>query len=148
MTNAKLGSNKTHGLCFIDLDRFKAVNDTCGHAAGDELLRQLATRLTENLRGTDVLARLGGNEFGLILAHISPEQAVETAERMCRAVGEFHLHWHDKVFQVGSSIGLATVDATAQSADELIRQADAACYRAKRPAFPRTLANRNRRCVK
>lgn len=131
LTGAKCGSNKTHALCFIDLDHFKAVNDTCGHAAGDALLQQVAQLFLENLRGTDVLARLGGDEFGLILAHVSEEQALETAERICTAVRDFNFGWGGRIFKIGASIGLALVEQTAQSTDELIRQADAACYEAK-----------------
>lgn len=131
LTGAKCGSNKTHALCFMDLDHFKAVNDTCGHAAGDALLQQVAHLFLENLRGTDVLARLGGDEFGLILAHVSEEQALETAERICTAVRDFNFGWGGRTFKIGASIGLALVEQTAQSTDELIRQADAACYAAK-----------------
>ncbi|MDW8468012.1 MAG: EAL domain-containing protein [Burkholderiales bacterium] len=120
-----------HALLFLDLDQFKVVNDTCGHAAGDELLRQLSRALARQVRQTDTLARLGGDEFGVLLAHCPIEHAGRVAEALRRTVEQFHFHWHDKVFRVGVSIGGVPIADPAQSLAEVLSAADAACYHAK-----------------
>lgn len=118
-------------LCFMDLDRFKAVNDRCGHRAGDELLRQLASLMRQAVRESDTLARLGGDEFGLLLRDCDPEQALRVAGDLRDRIRDFRFNWRDQVFDVGISIGIAAVTADAASAAELLGAADAACYRAK-----------------
>lgn len=119
-----------HALCFIDLDRFKAVNDTAGHLAGDELLCQLTEKMKTIGRKQDVLARLGGDEFALILAHCELLQALQIAEKLRQLISEFQLRWGDYLFKVGASIGLATVTGK-DNAGEVLKFADIACYAAK-----------------
>ncbi|MHB8255882.1 MAG: EAL domain-containing protein [Acidiferrobacterales bacterium] len=130
-----LESAKTHGkhhaLLYIDLDQFKVVNDTCGHVAGDELLRQLATILGQRLRGTDVLARLGGDEFGVLLESCPAEQAPRIANNLLDAVRDFRFIWLDKVFEVGLSIGLVVIDSESRDVMGILSAADEACYTAK-----------------
>jgi diguanylate cyclase (GGDEF)-like protein len=118
-------------LCFMDLDRFKAVNDRCGHRAGDELLRQLASLMRQAVRESDTLARLGGDEFGLLLRDCDPEQAQRVASDLRDRIRAFRFNWRDQVFDVGISIGIAPVTADAANAAELLSAADMACYRAK-----------------
>ena len=130
LANARHGG-KTHALCYIDLDQFKLVNDTCGHIAGDELLRQVTTLLSQRLRGTDMLARLGGDEFGLILAQVTPEQALAAAEDMCALLRDFKFLWNGRRLEIGASIGLVLITPQTDSMDVLMRHADIACYAAK-----------------
>jgi diguanylate cyclase (GGDEF)-like protein len=118
-------------LCFMDLDRFKQVNDRCGHRAGDELLRQLASLMRQQVRESDTLARLGGDEFGLLLRDCGTEQAVGVARELADRVHAFRFGWRDQTFDVGISIGIAPVTGDAMTAAELLGAADAACYAAK-----------------
>jgi diguanylate cyclase (GGDEF)-like protein/PAS domain S-box-containing protein len=120
-----------NALCFLDLDQFKVVNDTCGHIAGDELLRQLAQILKSNIRKQDVLARLGGDEFAILLENCSLQQAERVANSIRLAVQDFRFHWEDNTFSVGVSIGLVPVDWTSETTTDLLRRADTACYTAK-----------------
>ena len=94
-----------HSLLFLDMDRFKAVNDSAGHAAGDALLRQLAVVLRKHLRERDVLARLGGDEFAVLLENTLPTHADVVSERLRDAVAGFRFTWQEQVFAVGVSIG-------------------------------------------
>jgi diguanylate cyclase (GGDEF)-like protein/PAS domain S-box-containing protein len=123
--------DQKHVLCFIDLDQFKAVNDTCGHAAGDELLCQVTKLLQERVRVTDTLARLGGDEFGLLLHQCSLAQAEQVAEALRQRIQEFQFIWQGKTFTIGLSIGLAEIDANCQNLITVLSAADAACYAAK-----------------
>lgn len=120
-----------HTLCYLDLDQFKVVNDTCGHAAGDLLLRNLTARLEGALRKSDILARLGGDEFGLLLYHCPLEQALQTAEKVRALINEFRFVWEGRAFQIGVSIGLAPLQSGIDSAAEVLAAADMACYAAK-----------------
>lgn len=120
-----------HTLCYLDLDQFKVVNDTCGHTAGDQLLSKLTGYLRERLRKADVLARLGGDEFGLLLVHCPLHRALDVAEHLRQAVNEFRFHWQGKTFQIGVSIGLVELTARTGSAAEALAAADMACYAAK-----------------
>lgn len=120
-----------HVLCYLDLDQFKVVNDTSGHAAGDELLRILAQRLQLAIRDGDVLARLGGDEFGILLRNCSTEHAMEIAQELCRLVGEVRLEWEGRVFRVGVSAGLVPLGQDAGSLTDVLSAADTACYVAK-----------------
>ncbi|MDZ8089321.1 MAG: EAL domain-containing protein [Nostoc sp. DedQUE12b] len=122
---------QVYALCYLDLDRFKIVNDTCGHLAGDELLRQITALLQEKIRKTDTLARLGGDEFGLLLTQCMPEQALQVANEVRECVQEFRFVWEKQVFSIGVSIGLVGIDAYSESLAEIISTADAACYTAK-----------------
>jgi len=121
----------THGLCYLDLDRFKAVNDACGHAAGDALLRQLADVLRGELRTRDTLARLGGDEFAVLLEHCELDQARRIADALRVAVQNFTFAWEGSTFALGVSIGLVEITAATGSEADVLRAADAACYRAK-----------------
>jgi len=122
---------KAHALCYIDLDQFKIVNDTCGHVAGDELLRQLTTLLQAQVRDRDTLARLGGDEFGVLLGDCHLTKAEEIAEGFCHTVKEFRFVWQDKTFEIGASIGLVSIDQESGGTTDLLSAADAACYVAK-----------------
>ena len=123
---------KAHALCYLDLDNFKIINDTCGHAAGDQLLQQLSALMTEQLRIADVLARLGGDEFGLLLEYCPLDQAIQIAERLREKIKAFRFTTGGKVFSVGVSVGLTVVTAETSSAAAALSDADAACYIAKR----------------
>ena len=120
-----------HALMFLDLDQFKVVNDTSGHAAGDELLRQLGAMLKSQLRGTDTLARLGGDEFGVLLAHCDLVKARALAEKLRGVVADFRFALNGRIFETGVSIGLVPIDARSKSVAELMSAADVACYAAK-----------------
>ncbi|MGB3694338.1 MAG: EAL domain-containing protein [Spirulinaceae cyanobacterium] len=123
--------NYQHALCYLDLDRFKIVNDTCGHAAGDELLRQVTVLLQSKVRKSDTLARLGGDEFGVLLHQCPLEKALELANTLCSAIYEFRFAWQDKVFAVGVSVGLVAINSETKSLDQVLQAADTACYTAK-----------------
>lgn len=123
--------NSEHALCFLDLDQFKIINDTCGHVAGDELLRQLGHLLPTAVRQHDTLARLGGDEFGVLMERCTLEQAHRVAITLQRAIQEFEFLWEGQSFRVGVSIGLVAIDETTHNLTELLRQADAACFMAK-----------------
>ncbi|MBC7945234.1 MAG: diguanylate cyclase, partial [Burkholderiales bacterium] len=126
------GSNGVeHALLYIDLDQFKVVNDTCGHVAGDELLRQVTTLLQGIVRGGDILARLGGDEFGVLLHGCGLEQAIGIAEKMRLAVVNFRFIWEKKVFTVGLSMGVAAINGKGETSSSVLAAADAACYVAK-----------------
>ncbi len=120
-----------HVMCYLDLDQFKIVNDTCGHVAGDELLRQLTFLLRKRLRERDTLARLGGDEFGLLLENCSLEDALGVADDIRQMVGDFRFAWQDKAFNVGVSIGLVAINGHSGSIASILSAADAACYAAK-----------------
>jgi len=123
--------DKEHALCYIDLDQFKIVNDTCGHVAGDELLRQLTALLQAKVRERDTLARLGGDEFGILLGNCRLDKAEEIAEEFCHTVKEFRFVWQEKSFEIGASIGLVAIGPESRSATDLLSAADSACYVAK-----------------
>ncbi len=120
-----------HAFCIIDLDQFKIVNDSAGHGAGDELLRQLATVMKPVVRKTDLLARLGGDEFGAFLSDVTPNEAISIAEKMLEAIQSFGFYWQDNIFRVGASIGIVSVPAEVVDYEYLFRAADQACYVAK-----------------
>jgi diguanylate cyclase (GGDEF)-like protein/PAS domain S-box-containing protein len=123
--------DEQHAVLYIDLDQFKLVNDTCGHTAGDELLRQLALLLSGKVRDSDTVARLGGDEFGVLVEHCALEQAQRLANELRQAIQEFRFAWNDKVFDVGASIGLVPVASHSNSVAEVLSAADIACYAAK-----------------
>jgi len=122
-----------HAICYIDLDldQFKVINDTCGHAAGDELLRQLAIALRANIRKSDLLARLGGDEFGTLLENCSLAEAHRIANAMRSCVEEFRFVWLDRTFRVAVSVGLVPVSSASGTVADVLSAADAACYAAK-----------------
>jgi diguanylate cyclase (GGDEF)-like protein len=120
-----------HVLLYLDLDQFKVVNDTCGHPAGDRLLKQLTSVVQTRIRTTDVLARLGGDEFGVLLADCSLETAHRIAENLRQAIRDFRFAWNDRVMNVGVSIGVAEIDSSSDTLDAVMSAADVACYSAK-----------------
>ncbi len=120
-----------HALCYLDLDQFKIVNDTCGHAAGDELLKSLAERLQNQVRKRDTVARLGGDEFGVLLEDCPPKRALELVSSLHRCINDFQFVWDDQSFHVGASIGLVPINSSETTLDELMAAADRACYVAK-----------------
>ncbi|MBI3045772.1 MAG: EAL domain-containing protein [Betaproteobacteria bacterium] len=122
---------REHALLFMDLDSFKAVNDTCGHSAGDELLRQLTVIMLSRMRGSDTLARLGGDEFGALLESCPLEQALRIANALRETVREFRFVWEGKTFSVGVSIGLVPLTAASGDLNQVLAAADACCYDAK-----------------
>lgn len=120
-----------HALCYLDLDRFKVVNDTGGHVAGDEFVRKLAELLQKSIRKRDVLARLGGDEFGVLLEYCSLAQARAVVASIRKAVANFRFVWEDMSFHIGVSVGLVPITDATNSIDEVLRAADVACYVAK-----------------
>ena len=126
-----LQQGREHALCYMDLDQFKVINDSCGHAAGDELLRQLALLLKGNLRERDTLARLGGDEFALLLENCSIQDALEVADTFRAEVQRFRFKWGDRIFSVGMSVGMVAINSDSGTAANLMSAADAACYVAK-----------------
>ncbi len=124
-------SGQEHALCYMDLDQFKIINDSCGHAAGDELLRRLGAELRHQVVEPDVLARLGGDEFGVLLEDCSLARAQAMAEGMRRVVEDFRFSWRGGDFSVSASIAVVPIDATSESVAGVLRAADATCYAAK-----------------
>lgn len=122
--------NDEHSLLFLDLDQFKIVNDTCGHVAGDELLRQVAVLLQSKVRTRDTLARLGGDEFGVLLEHCPEEQTLRIANELRQTVQEFRFPWEGRGFNVGVSMGLVPIQA-GHTLSTVLGAADSACYAAK-----------------
>jgi len=118
-------------ILFIDLDRFKYVNDTAGHAAGDDLLRQLGRLMFTRIREGDLLARLGGDEFGIMLISCPPEVAEKIAHLIKDSIANFTLTWNSQQYQIGASIGVVHVPPAWNSLDDCLAAADAACYQAK-----------------
>ncbi len=127
-----------HALLFLDLDQFKIVNDTCGHLAGDQLLRQLSRLLSSNTRRSDTLARLGGDEFGILLEGCAQQRALDIAQHLIDIVRAFRFEWDGKMFSVGVSIGLIAITDQSQDVQSLLSGADTACHIAK---------DRGRNCV-
>jgi diguanylate cyclase (GGDEF)-like protein len=120
-----------HALLYLDLDQFKVVNDTCGHVAGDELLKQLALLLHAQVRERDTVARLGGDEFGILLENCPLERARQIGAQLLRALNDYRFCWQGKCFVVGGSIGLVAIDRGSPSLGDLLGRADLACYAAK-----------------
>ena len=121
----------THVLCYLDLDRFKVVNDTCGHMAGDNMLREISALIKEEVRESDFVARLGGDEFGLLLIGCPLKKARQIADDVIRAVRDYKFVWQDKIFSVGVSVGLVEVGRESGSMKDILSAADSACYVAK-----------------
>ncbi len=121
----------SHAMCYMDLDDFKQVNDSCGHGAGDELLRQLPAVIRPLVRQSDMIARLGGDEFGILLKDISLPDAVAVAESLRDAVRDFQFAWQARRFSVGASIGVVGIRRNCDGLESVLREADAACYAAK-----------------
>jgi diguanylate cyclase (GGDEF)-like protein/PAS domain S-box-containing protein len=126
------GGTARHVLCYLDLDRFKAVNDECGHVAGDSMLREVAGLIKEEVRDSDTVGRLGGDEFGVLLIGCPLEKARQIADDVVRAVADYRFVWKDKIFNVGVSVGLVEVSRESGSLEDVIGAADSACYVAKK----------------
>jgi len=118
-------------LLYLDLDQFKLINDTCGHVAGDDLLSRVATLITDEVRQGDVVGRLGGDEFGVLLRHCSLEPALATAERIHQAISSHRFTWRDHSFSIDASLGVVLIDAQSKTVTQVLSAADHACYVAK-----------------
>ncbi|HEY2144470.1 MAG TPA: EAL domain-containing protein [Steroidobacteraceae bacterium] len=121
-----------HALCYLDLDRFKVVNDTSGHTAGDNMLRELASLIKDAVRDSDTVGRIGGDEFALLLVGCPLEKARQIADNVVRTVNEFRFVWKDKIFNVGVSIGLVEIGRGGGTIEDIMNSADSACYVAKK----------------
>lgn len=120
-----------HVLCYLDLDQFKIVNDTCGHIAGDEMLRQLTGLLQDKVRQNDTLARLGGDEFGILMSNCDTVHALKVVENIRDSLQQFRFVWEDKTFTVGASFGVTAITPATASVSDVLSEADSACYMAK-----------------
>ncbi|VAW60115.1 diguanylate cyclase/phosphodiesterase (GGDEF & EAL domains) with PAS/PAC sensor(s) [hydrothermal vent metagenome] len=124
--------NKTHALCYMDLDKFKIVNDSCGHNAGDELLQAISHLFGKHIRkDSDTLARVGGDEFTLILKNCSVEKAASIGNEICKEIENYRFNWEGNTFSIGISIGIIAMDKTAGTLRDMVSLADSACYIAK-----------------
>jgi diguanylate cyclase (GGDEF)-like protein/PAS domain S-box-containing protein len=124
--------NLAHALCYLDLDRFKVVNDTCGHTAGDNMLREVASLIKEAVRDSDTVGRLGGDEFALLLVGCPLEKARQIADDVVRSVNDYRFVWKDKIFSIGVSIGLLEIGQGSGAIEDIMNSADSACYVAKK----------------
>jgi diguanylate cyclase (GGDEF)-like protein/PAS domain S-box-containing protein len=124
-------NQEQHALMFIDLDHFKIINDTCGHAVGDEALIQISKLFREVFRTSDIVARLGGDEFGVILENCSVTQAKKLAQKICNKLVTFRFSHGEDKFQLGASIGLVIMDRSWKGIESLVKAADSCCYEAK-----------------
>jgi len=130
VTLARKSSNE-YVLCFLDLDQFKVVNDTAGHMAGDEMLKQLSVILQNHIRKSDTLARLGGDEFGLLIENCDLSTAKGKVQDILELIDDFRFQWDNCVFRVSASVGMAIIDQHSRSYIDLLKQTDIACYAAK-----------------
>ena len=130
LDNARI-EHCSYALCYLDLDQFKVINDTCGHAAGDELLKQVSNDLKSILRDSDTLSRLGGDEFGVLLEGCSLDKAREIAEKLRETLKSLRFAWDDKQFEIGVSIGVVPITTVSGNLADLLSSADSACYEAK-----------------
>ncbi|MBK6846012.1 MAG: EAL domain-containing protein [Proteobacteria bacterium] len=133
---------RSHALLYLDLDQFKVINDTCGHRAGDDFLRQLTGHLCVQVRQRDTIARLGGDEFGVLLENCSLAQGQQIAGKLRETIHAFRFTYEDRVFKVGASVGVVVVEASVGSAVDVLRMADEACYSAKQSGRNRVLVYR------
>lgn len=124
-------TGRRHALCYLDLDAFKVVNDTCGHSVGDQMLQQLSAILESITRGTDILARIGGDEFGLLLTDCTMDEAEERAGTFLQTVRDYRFLWQGRIFEVWVSIGIVPITKDSPRYNELLSAADAACFVAK-----------------
>ena len=129
--SARADKNVRHAMVYLDLDQFKVVNDTCGHPAGDQLLRHVTGLLQTRVRANDVLARLGGDEFGVLLEYCTPDQALRIADTLRQSIHDLRFQWGTNTMQIGASIGIVVIDQTTESVATLLSAADIACYSAK-----------------
>ena len=125
------GGAQGHVLCYLDLDRFKAVNDTSGHMAGDNMLREVAGLVKDAVRDSDTVARIGGDEFAMLLVGCPLEKAIQIAEDVSTAIRDYRFVWKDKIFAIGVSIGLVEIGRESGGLEDVMQAADSACYVAK-----------------
>ncbi len=126
-----LNQNDQHVICYIDLDFFKTVNDTAGHKAGDELLAQISNLISRQVRKSDLTARIGGDEFVIMMPRCSLEQAQRLLKSIHEAISQFRFIWESRTYQVGASLGVVSVTGGKITLDEALNLADKACYNAK-----------------
>ena len=131
MDSAQTG-DAAHALCYLDLDRFKVVNDTCGHTAGDNMLREVASIIKEAVRDSDTVGRIGGDEFALLLVGCPLEKARQIADDVVHSVSDYRFVWKDKIFNIGVSVGLVEIGRGGGALEDLMNSADSACYVAKK----------------
>ncbi|MGA2189269.1 MAG: EAL domain-containing protein [Steroidobacteraceae bacterium] len=131
MDSAQTG-DAAHALCYLDLDRFKVVNDTCGHTAGDNMLREVASIIKEAVRDSDTVGRIGGDEFALLLVGCPLEKARQIADDVVHSVSDYRFVWKDKIFNIGVSVGLVEIGRGGGAIEDLMNSADSACYVAKK----------------
>ncbi|MBT8134559.1 MAG: diguanylate cyclase, partial [Gammaproteobacteria bacterium] len=124
-------NERQHVMFYLDLDHFKTINDECGHAAGDKVLKLLAEEFKNHLRKDDCVGRLGGDEFGVLLVHCNVKSAKIVAEKMRQDIDDFEFEWEGKHFKLGLSIGVVAITKHADSIESLMEQADTSCYIAK-----------------
>jgi diguanylate cyclase (GGDEF)-like protein/PAS domain S-box-containing protein len=132
------GEGVGHVVCYLDLDRFKLVNDTGGHIAGDNLLREIAALLKQRVRDSDTVARVGGDEFAMLLAGCPLDKAQQIADDVCQSVSGHQFAWQDRTFDIGVSVGIVEVGKESGSAESVLSSADSACYVAKQKGRGRT----------
>lgn len=120
-----------HALCFLDLDKFKVVNDSCGHEAGDALLKSISSLLVDRLRNRDTIGRIGGDEFCILLEHCSSPKAEEITGNLRQSIKDFRFTWGDRSFSISASIGVIMITAESGRTADVMRAADVACYHAK-----------------
>lgn len=137
-----IAHRKTHTLCYFDLDNFKIINDTCGHSAGDNVLKQISTLLSNYIRATDTLARLDGDEFGLLLEYCHLDHAQRTVHKLREKLETLKFVCEGRTFSIGVSIGITSITAATESVATALSDADAACQVAKRKGRNRTYVNR------
>jgi diguanylate cyclase (GGDEF)-like protein/PAS domain S-box-containing protein len=130
-TDSAHSEEAVHILFYMDLDRFKAVNDSCGHMAGDNMLREVAALIKEQVRDSDYVGRLGGDEFGTLLIGCPIEKAQQIASDICSAVADYRFVWKDKIFNIGISVGLIQINHSSGTMQDVMSAADSACYVAK-----------------
>jgi diguanylate cyclase (GGDEF)-like protein/PAS domain S-box-containing protein len=130
--DSALTGDAGHALCYLDLDHFKVVNDTCGHTAGDNMLREIASLIKDTVRDSDTVGRIGGDEFALLLVGCPLEKARQIADNVVRSVDDYRFVWKDKIFNVGVSIGLVEIGRDSGTIEDIINSADSACYVAKK----------------
>jgi diguanylate cyclase (GGDEF)-like protein/PAS domain S-box-containing protein len=131
LLTARSDESTTHVLLYLDLDQFKLVNDTCGHQAGDRLLKQITGILQTRIRTSDTIARLGGDEFGILLQDCTADRAAKIADSLRQAIREYRFEWQDGAMNVGVSIGIVEINAASESIGSVLSAADVACYAAK-----------------
>eukprot|EP00917_Polyrhabdina_sp_WS-2016_P025375 GHVP01054705.1.p1 GENE.GHVP01054705.1~~GHVP01054705.1.p1 ORF type:complete len:489 (+),score=89.68 GHVP01054705.1:138-1604(+) len=129
--NSAKEHKENHALCFLDLDKFKPVNDICGHQAGDELIRQIGQLIKRSVRHSDIVARVGGDEFAVIFVRCDLKVALKISEKICDEIHDLKFCWNSTSFSVGASIGLVSVSSESPGLAEVMKSADSACYAAK-----------------